>query len=197
MSTVPKTRVAVVGDAGEFATDEKLAVAAELGRLLVDNGFVVVSGGLGGVMAAACEGAKRSSKNGADTIATVGIVPQADAAKANGWLDIVLPTDLSHGRNQLVALSDAVVAIGGGAGTLSEMCFGWLHRRLLVALRCDGWSGKLADTGLDDRVRIPEIKDDRIYGASSAAEVISLLAELLPRYKKHQTQEGLAPRSAY
>jgi uncharacterized protein (TIGR00725 family) len=108
--------VAVVGP-GE-ATAAEIAVAEELGARLVDLGATVVCGGLGGVMEAACRGAK--SRRGT----TVGLLPGLDRSAANGWVDVAIATGLGELRNGLIVrTSDAVVAIGGGAGTLSEIGF--------------------------------------------------------------------------
>ena len=110
------TYIAVVGP-GEATTGE-LAIAEELGARLVDLGAVVVCGGLGGVMEAACRGAK--SRRGT----TVGLLPGLDRSAANGWVDVAIATGLGELRNGLIVrTSDTVVAVGGGAGTLSEIGF--------------------------------------------------------------------------
>jgi uncharacterized protein (TIGR00725 family) len=108
--------VGVVGP-GE-ATAAEIAVAEELGARLADLGATVVCGGLGGVMEAACRGAK--SRRGT----TVGLLPGLDRSAANGWVDVAIATGLGELRNGLIVrTSDAVVAVGGGAGTLSEIGF--------------------------------------------------------------------------
>ena len=108
--------VAVVGP-GE-ATAAQMAVAEELGARLVDLGATLVCGGLGGVMEAACRGAK--SRRGT----TVGLLPGLDRSAANGWVDVAIATGLGELRNGLIVrTSDAVVAVGGGVGTLSEIGF--------------------------------------------------------------------------
>jgi hypothetical protein len=108
--------IAVVG-AGEAAAEQAWA-AEEVGALLAEAGAVVVTGGLGGVMEAACRGAK--SRLGQ----TLGILPGDDRTAANGWVDIAVATGLGELRNGLVVRSaDALIAIGGGAGTLSEVGF--------------------------------------------------------------------------
>ncbi|MDQ3631098.1 MAG: DNA-processing protein DprA [Actinomycetota bacterium] len=94
------------------ASSEELAGAEEIGARLVDAGFGVVTGGLGGVMEAACRGAK--SRRGT----TIGVLPGTDATEANGWVDLALPTGLGELRNGLVArMGLALVAVGGGHGT--------------------------------------------------------------------------------
>jgi uncharacterized protein (TIGR00725 family) len=108
--------VAVVGPGD--ATPAELAVAEELGAALASAGAIVVCGGLGGVMEAACRGAK--SRRGLP----VGLLPGLDRSAANGWVDVALPTGMGELRNGLVVrAADAVVAVGGGAGTLSEIAF--------------------------------------------------------------------------
>jgi uncharacterized protein (TIGR00725 family) len=106
--------VAVVGP-GE-ATPEEADAAKQVGRGLAEAGAVVVCGGLGGVMAAACRGA---SDAGGLTIA---ILPGADRGAANEWARVVIPTGMGEMRNALIVrAADAVVAVGGGYGTLSEV----------------------------------------------------------------------------
>jgi uncharacterized protein (TIGR00725 family) len=106
--------VAVVGS-GE-ASAQELEAAEEIGAGLAALGAVVVTGGLGGVMEAASRGAK--SRRGR----TLGLLPGADRAAANGWVDIAVATGLGELRNGLVVrAADAVVAVGGGPGTLSEI----------------------------------------------------------------------------
>jgi uncharacterized protein (TIGR00725 family) len=87
-----------------------------VGRELGSRGAVLVCGGLGGVMEAACRGAKEAGAT------TVGILPGTDRAAANEFVDIAVPTGLGEARNALVVrAADAVVAVGGGYGTLSEI----------------------------------------------------------------------------
>jgi uncharacterized protein (TIGR00725 family) len=106
--------VAVIGPGR--ASPEALQVAEDVGARLAAIGAVVVTGGLGGVMEAASRGAR--SRHGR----TVGILPGEDRDAANGWVEIALATGLGELRNGLVVRAvDAVVAIGGGHGTLSEI----------------------------------------------------------------------------
>jgi hypothetical protein len=106
--------VAVVGPGD--ATAEERAVAEEVGRELGRRGAVVVCGGLGGVMEAACRGAREEGGT------TVGILPGAERDGANEFVDIALSTGLGEARNVLVVrAADSLVAVGGGFGTLSEI----------------------------------------------------------------------------
>jgi len=119
--------VAVVGP-GEASPDE-LHAAEEVGAGLAEAGAVVVTGGLGGVMEAACRGAR--SRRGR----TLGILPGDDRDAANGWVEIAVATGLGELRNGLVVrAADAVVAIGGGHGTLSELALALKLGRPVVGL---------------------------------------------------------------
>jgi uncharacterized protein (TIGR00725 family) len=102
---------------GPGSAEPRLAQEAEgVGRELARRGAVVVCGGLGGVMEAACRGAKEAGGS------TVGILPGLDRHDANPFVDVALPTGLGEARNALVARSaDAVIAVGGEFGTLSEI----------------------------------------------------------------------------
>ncbi|HEX2849648.1 MAG TPA: TIGR00725 family protein [Acidimicrobiales bacterium] len=119
--------VAVVGAA--MASDDEVAEAFEVGRRLGAAGAVVVCGGLGGVMAAACRGAKDAGGT------TVGILPGDDRAAANDFVDVAIATGLGEARNVLVVrAADALVAIGGEHGTLSEIAFALKIGRPVVGL---------------------------------------------------------------
>jgi len=107
-------RIAVIG--GGACTAEQAGLAREVGAELARRDCIVITGGLGGVMAAACAGAK--SQGGL----TIGILPGSSAGGANEHVDVPIVTGLSHARNALVVRScDAVIAVGGQYGTLSEI----------------------------------------------------------------------------
>ncbi|MGH9226360.1 MAG: TIGR00725 family protein [Acidimicrobiales bacterium] len=107
--------VAVIG-AGDQATPERRQQAEDVGRELARHGAVVVCGGLAGVMEAACRGAK------AEGGTTLAILPGTDRRAANPFVDVAVATGLGELRNGLVVRSaDAVVAVGGEFGTLSEI----------------------------------------------------------------------------
>jgi uncharacterized protein (TIGR00725 family) len=111
----PAPCIAVIGP-GRDASDVELREAEEAGAAIAAGGGVLVCGGLGGVMEAACRGAR--SRGGL----TVGLLPGTDRDDANGWVVLPLPTGIGEARNALVVrAAHAVVAIGGGWGTLSEI----------------------------------------------------------------------------
>lgn len=172
--------IAVVGDALLPEGDLRHHHAFELGRAIVDEGWVLVTGGRGGVMEAAGRGARESARwvSGA----SMAILPGHDPSAANRYVDIALPTGLDVARNTLVAHADAVVAVGGGAGTLSEMALAWQLLRLVVAIEGDGWAGRLAGQPLDGRKRYPGIADDCVRAAKDANHAVELLKTWLPLY---------------
>jgi uncharacterized protein (TIGR00725 family) len=107
-------QIAVIGggDSDAAAMDAAEIVGVELAKA----GAVLICGGLGGVMAAACRGAKSAGGT------TVGVLPETDPGTANRWVDVVIPTGLGEARNAIVVRSaGAVVAIDGEYGTLSEI----------------------------------------------------------------------------
>jgi len=174
--------VAVIGDARLAARSPKARLATEVGRRLIDAGFRLVTGGLRGVMEAASRGARSSKRYQPGD--TIGILPSFDPSTANRFVDVVLPTGLDMGRNLLVAQASAVIAIGGGAGTLAEIAFAWMCKRLIVALRVDGWSGRLADSPVDHRLRHDGMPEDQVYGADTAEEAVAIIRRLLPAYRR-------------
>lgn len=176
-----KKIVAVLGDATAEPGSEKYRIAFETGKMLVDNGYRVQCGGMRGVMLAVCEGAHASEKYTEGD--TIGIMPSFSREKHNPYVDIVIPTGIDIVRNAMTGNADAVIAIGGGAGTLSEIAFSWTLFRLIIAYRTiPGWGQKLADTRVDERIRYPEIPDDRVYGADTPEEVAAILREKIDLY---------------
>jgi len=111
-----KYMVSVIG--GHKCDDGTAALAGEVGKMIAEEGAVLVCGGLGGIMEAACRGAKEA--NGT----TVGIIPGENKNDANEFIDIVITSGMGYTRNSLVACtSDIIVAFKGEYGTLSEIAF--------------------------------------------------------------------------
>jgi uncharacterized protein (TIGR00725 family) len=129
-------QVAVVGPGD--ATQEICALAREVGRLLAECGSLVLTGGLGGVMAAAAEGAAAAGG------LSIGLLPGTDRVDGNTHSTVLIPTGLGELRNALLVRSaDGLVAVGGSWGTLSEIA---LARRAEVPMVClEGWSVIAAD----------------------------------------------------
>ncbi len=119
-------QIAVIGP-GQ-ATPQEAETAYETGRMIAGTGAVLVCGGLGGVMEAACRGAQEAGGT------TVGILP--GTGEGNRHLGITIRTGLGHARNALIVLSaDAVISIGGSHGTLSEIAIALKTGRLVYGLR--------------------------------------------------------------
>lgn len=120
--------VAGAGECGRSLDD----LAYRTGLEIAKRGHVLVCGGLGGVMDAAARGAHDAGG------VSVGILPDAGRSRASRWLTISIPTDMGQARNALVVLAgDALIAVGGGYGTLSEIALGLKMGRTVVGL--DTW----------------------------------------------------------
>ena len=120
--------ISVIG-AGNEAPESALKDAEEVGRLLATQGAVVVCGGLNGVMEAVSRGARQAGGR------TIGILPGNDHESANEWIDTPIPTGLGHARNAVVVKTgDAVIAIAGAFGTLSEIGHAIADNKTVVGL---------------------------------------------------------------
>jgi uncharacterized protein (TIGR00725 family) len=128
-----KKIIAVIG-AGN-ADENTLRIAAEVGRLIAKRNAILICGGLGGVMEAAAKGAK--SEGGI----TVGILPQSLREDANPYIDVPVATGFGEGRNVIIVRSaDAIIAVGGEYGTLSEIALGLKTGKPVVGI--DTWDIK-------------------------------------------------------
>lgn len=174
---VPRTRrpiLSVIGNGGEISAS--FAASAErIGELAVDAGFRVACGGRDGVMDAVMRGAHRSARYREGD--TIGILTSYECTDASGWCDIVIPTGIGYARNMVVVASgDVVVAMGGGAGTLSEIALAWQIRRPILAwVGEEGWAARLAGIRLDSR------HDATIEGFDDAAALITRARALVQR----------------
>jgi uncharacterized protein (TIGR00725 family) len=132
------------------------AAAYEVGRLLAEAGHAIVCGGLGGVMEAACRGAKSASG------LTIGILPGTARGDANPYVDVAIATGIGEARNfVIVRTADALIAVGGGYGTLSEISFALATGRRVVGL--DTWEAAAGG------------REAGILRASSPEEAVRLL----------------------
>jgi uncharacterized protein (TIGR00725 family) len=164
--------IAVIGDSVCSAEEAKLADT--VGELLALQGVTVICGGLTGVMEAACRGAK--SKGGL----TIGILPGENSSMANPWVDIPMVTGIGEARNIVVVKSaQAVISIGGGYGTLSEIAYALKSGIPVIGLNT--WS--LSRGGR---------KDDSIIGVQSATEAVDKAVALA---KKHKVRGIASPFS--
>ncbi len=173
--------ISVIGNRIFEAESEKWQLAKQLGKRLIEDGYRIMSGGIGSLPEALALGARSSIKyKEGDLIA---ILPGFDPGNID-CADILIPTGLDEYRNVIVANGDAVIAIGGGAGTLSEIALAWSLKRLILCYAVSGWSGELAGKRIDGRTRYQNLKDDLVYSVSDEKQVSELLNELIPLYSK-------------
>lgn len=177
-----KKIVSVIGDANIERDSKKFKLAFETGKLLVDNGYRVQSGGLRGVMNAAFEGA-HSSKKYIDG-STIGILPTFERDVSNKYADITIGTGIDLMRNVIVVNTDAVIVVGGGSGTLSEIAHAWAMKKFILAYNnVDGWGANLAGKKIDSRVRFENL-DDKVWGFDNPKKLIEFLNKNIDKYSK-------------
>ena len=162
-----KRQILVIGNNDNGCTPEVEKLAYDRGSKIAKSNSVLITGGLGGVMRAASRGAHETGG------LTVGIIPQNDFSLANEFCDIVIPSGIGLMRDFLNALSaDGVIVIGGGAGTLSEICAAYMYKKPIIALKnSGGTASKYADQFLDHR------KNVQIIGVETTDEAIKCVLE--------------------
>ena len=177
-----KPIISVIGDANIEENSEKYKFAQKLGEKLIDKGYRIKTGGLNGIMKAVFKGAHNSSnKMFGDLIA---ILPGQDK-NVSEYADIKIATGKDLMRAEDVVDADAVISIGGGAGTLNEISIAWAKFKLILSCtEFDGWSKKLANERVDARIRYSDIDEDCIYGFKSIDECMKLLEKYIPIYKR-------------
>ncbi len=162
-------QITVIGHGKNGCTPEHEKAAYGVGAEIARSGSVLVTGGLDGVMSAASRGAREAGG------ITVGIIPQDDFSHANEFCDIVVPTGMGMSRDFLTALSaDGIIIVGGGTGTLSEMCAADMNRKPMVAIRnLGGPAERYIDGFLDHRRHV------RIVGADTPADAVRLILGMI------------------
>ena len=160
--------IALIGSgAGLLALPEVLADAEAVGREIGRRGHTLICGGRGGVMEAACRGARETGGH------TIGVLPGPDRHDANQYVEFPIVTNLGSARNLLIVLTaDAVIAVGhGGYGTLSEIALACVHGKPVVGL---GTWRLSDDAGLEDqsilRVSDPTEAVERAIAAAEGAK---------------------------
>ena len=150
-----KIQAAVIGDS--TADKDKYEFAYQVGSLLAEMDITVITGGRGGVMEAVSKGAFEAGGT------TIGILPSNNINDANDWCTISIPTGMGHARNALTPMAaDFIIVIGGGAGTLTEMGFGWMYDKPIIAVTIfEGWAEQLGGRSIDGRrgVKIIEARN--------------------------------------
>lgn len=124
--------VSIIGGDSGSSSPEDRQKAEKVGEKIAESGHVLICGGRGGVMKAACRGAKKEDGT------TIGILPSSDKREANEYIDHPIATGIGLLRNGLVVMNgDVVVAIDGGYGTLSEICLANKYGKEILGL--DTW----------------------------------------------------------
>jgi len=164
-----KRQILVIGNNTNGCTPKHEKIAYEVGEIIAKSDSVLITGGLGGVMTAASHGAHDA--NGL----TVGIIPQNDATMANEFCDIVIPTGMGLARDFLNALTaDGIIIVGGGSGTLSEVCAAYMYKKPMVAIRnIGGTIEPYIDGFLDHRENI------KIIGVDTPQNAVKTILELI------------------
>lgn len=168
-----KRQIAVIGSAGpeEYQFEKPTAgmyeAAERLGTLLAENDCVVVNGGKGGVMEAVCRGAKQAGG------LTVAEIAGDGRFEGNVYVDIEIVTaDIGfRGPSLLVGMSDAVISLGGGAGTLQELAVAYRMKKPVVLLTgFGGWTDRIAERAYMDERRL--IKFGQVTTPQAAVKTI-------------------------
>ncbi len=122
-----RKRVGVIG--GNYPDSNSLEDAVKMGKLIAEHDYILVNGGMGGVMEASAKGAKSAGG------LVIAILPGKSVEEGNSFSDIVIPTGLGYMRNPMVILnSDAVVALDGSYGTLSEIAYAKIYKKPIFGL---------------------------------------------------------------
>ena len=161
--------ITVIGPNTANCTQAMFEFSKELGKFIIDKGYSIVNGGMQGVMEGLFIGAKES--NNYREGMTIGILPSSSAKDANAYCDIIIPTGIGYARNQIVVnSSDIVIAIAGGAGTLSEISYAWQQNKKIICFDLfEGWAKELAGMQLDKR------NDHPIMRVSTLSELSLLI----------------------
>lgn len=168
----PQLAIAVAGAGTSDPDSERLA--EEVGRHVAEAGALLVCGGLGGTMEAACRGARAAGGT------TIGILPGAGRDEANPWVSVAIPTALGELRNGLVVqAADVLVAVGGEHGTLSEVALALKLGKAVVGL-CT-WH----------LVRPDGAPEPGLHEAADASTAVALALDLARR--RHGTAGGQGP----
>ena len=146
-------QIAVVG--ASQCDEEVYSIAERVGELVAEKGWILVNGGLGGVMEASARGARKRGG------VVVGIIPQADKRYANPYCSTVIATNMGHARNMIIVQSsDAVIAVDGEYGTISEVAIALKEGKPVVAIK-------------------PPVELKGVKVAESPEEAVEILASLI------------------
>ncbi len=140
--------VAVIGES--VCKEDIRTIASKVGKGIASNGWITITGGLGGVMEAACRGAKQAGG------LTVGILPGFSRDDANPFVDIPVVTAMSHARNAIIAYSaDILIAVSGSYGTLSEIAIALKLGKTVIGIHTwDAIEGVIRADSPEEAIRI-------------------------------------------
>lgn len=143
--------IVLIGPNKSLCNPEIIQFGQDLGKALSKFTASIMCGGREGFMEAICQGVKESQHTFVGQ--TIGIMPESNPDRANQYVDIVISTGIGIARNViLINSADIIIAVGGGAGTLSELAFAWQQKKMVLCLtRFDGWAKELAGIDLDKR----------------------------------------------
>ena len=167
--------IGVIGSSADSAGPAALSAAEAVGRVVAGQGATLVTGGRSGVMEAASRGARAGGGH------PIGILPSADRRDANPHVAIAILTGLGPARGlTLVRSCDAVILIGGGAGTMVELGYAYLERRRTVVLRHTGGLADRLEPFLVDGLYLDERRLFPLLFADTADGAVALALALTP-----------------
>lgn len=167
-----KIQIGIIGSAGpeeypgKKPSNKIYEITEVVGKMVAEKNAIIICGGKGGIMESACKGAK--SVGGI----TVGVVSGNKRGTSNQYVDVeVVSGTINCGEEALIiSMSDALIILGGGAGTLQEITLAYRNNKPMVALvGLEGWGKKLANTYLDDRKKV------KIISAKTPKEAIDIV----------------------
>jgi len=164
-----KAQILVIGYNSDACTRKAYDIAYKVGKEVAKRGAILVTGGLGGVMEAACKGA-----SDIDGIA-LGIIPFDEFSNANKYCNVIICSGMGYARNFITAYSaDGAIIIGGGVGTLIEVGVIYMKKKPVVAIAGSGGiADRYAGKYLDDR------KSVKISSTSNAKEAVDYIMKKL------------------
>lgn len=163
MKTHRIPQVAIVGSSEADAN--ALKIAEQAGAVIARLGAALVTGGRGGVMAAASKGCVEAGGT------VIAVTPHKQMDEVNDYAHYHIPTGMGWARNAITGMAgDVVLVIGGMAGTMSEIAYAWMYDRPIIAMSCcEGWSKRMASQKVDDR------RNDTIIDCKTIAELETAL----------------------
>ncbi len=176
MNDNKRIQIGLIGDS-QIRSKQQNLIAYEIGKTVARNNAILICGGRGGVMEAACKGVYEEGG------ISVGILPyDINDQGMNEFLTVRIPTQLGMARNAIIPLaSDGIIACGGGAGTLSEISFTSMYGKPLVCITSvPGWSKEIGERGYIDH------RDQNsllILKADSGEHAVQKILKILSRTK--------------